>query len=419
MAKPCVRIFGKHPRATHLRVGVNLLLLQPETGGVSNYVLTLLRAWPDLFPDDPLVLFTFPVNDALLVTLPARSRVHEIRLSDQREILQHLDAFDVFFCPFGSLSPRPVPKPSLVTLVDIQERFFPDFFSAQDIANRLYHYDWSLRMADRAITISHFSKNTMVSVLGLPEEKIAVIHLCPDELPAEASRPDFPVGWDGPFAFFPANDWPHKNHERLLQALASLKQSGVRVRCVLTGNRGARFGEIIRVRDSSGLDKDVVHLGSVSRAEMAWLFRNARLLVLPSLFEGFGIPVTEAMASDLPVVCSRTTSLPEVAGPAALYFDPYDVEDMASKIRQVWTAEDVRSRLLAAGRERRLLFGPRQLVEEHAAAFRTAAESYRVGRHIWHTCVVGPWAAMHRRRRIPASQLAAAQRLLHRATTAT
>ena len=400
-----------------MRVGVNLLLLQPGTGGVSNYVLTLLRTWPEIYPDDPLVLFSFPVNEALLATLPARARAHEIRLSGQPEIRRHLDAFDVFFCPFGSLYPRPLPKPSLVTLVDVQERFFPEFFSAQDIANRLYHYDGSLRMADRVITISEFSKLTLVRVLGLPEEKIDVIHLCADELPEHATRPDLPPSWDGTFALYPANDWPHKNHLRLLEALALLKDAGDDARCVLTGSRGERFADIMAARDRLGLGEDVVHLGPVSRAEIAWLFRNARLLVLPSLFEGFGIPVAEALASDLPVVCSRTTSLPEVAGPAALYFDPCDARDMAAKIRQAWTAEDVRSRLVAAGRERRLLFGPRQLVEQHAAAFHAAAGSYRTGRHLWQKCIVGPWAALHRQRLIPARQLAEAQRLLRRDTT--
>lgn len=400
-----------------MRVGVNLLLLQPGTGGVSNYVLTLLRTWPDLYPDDPLVLFSFPQNDELLRTLPARARVREIRLTEQAQILDHLDAFDVFFCPFGSLYPRPVPKPSLVTLVDIQERFFPEFFSAQDIENRLYHYDGSLRLADRVITISNFSKETLVRVVGLPEKKIAVIHLCTDELPEGASRPDLPPGWDGPFAFYPANDWPHKNHVRLLEALAVLKRSGVRVPCVLTGSRGGRFAEIMQARDRAGLGDDVVHLGPVTRAEISWLFRNARLLVLPSLFEGFGIPVAEAIDTGLPVVCSRTTSLPEVAGPAALYFDPLDAGDIADKIGQAWTSEAARSRLIAAGRERRSLFGPRQLAEQHHAAFRAAAKRFSFGRYLWHKNVVAPWAALHRRTRIPPRQIAEAQRLLNRETS--
>lgn len=399
-----------------MRVGVNLLLLQLGTGGVSNYVLTLLRAWPEIYPDDPLVLFSFPANEELLATLPASSREREMRLLDQREILRHQHLFDVFFCPFGSLYPRPMPKPSVVTLVDIQERFFPEFFTAQDIANRLYHYDGSLLMADRVITISNFSKETLVHVVGLPEEKVTVIHLCTDELPEQALRPQLPPAWNGPFALYPANDWPHKNHIRLLEALAGLKRSGLRVPCVLTGSRGDRFAEIMQARDRAGLSEDVVHLGPVSRAEISWLFHNARLLVLPSLFEGFGIPVAEAIDTGLPVVCSRTTSLPEVAGPAALYFDPLDVGDIAEKIRQAWTSETVRSRLIAAGEERRGLFGPRQLVEQHHAACRAAAERYRVGRYFWHKYVGAPWAALHRRTRIPARQLAEARRLLNRET---
>jgi len=397
-----------------VRIGVNLLLLHPGAGGVANYVLTLLRTWPERYPEDELVLFTFPANEELVASLPARARRHLLRIPYQREIARHLAAMDVFFCPFGSLFPRPLPLPSVVTLVDIQERFFPEFFSPKDIRNRLYHYDGSLHMADRVITISAFSRETLVHVVGLPAQKISVIHLCADQLPDPPVRPVLPEGFTTPFAFFPANLWPHKNHARLMLALARLKQSGTIVRCVLTGRTDGDLAALLQQRDALGLAEQVVHLGSVTRAELAWIYRSARLLVFPSLFEGFGIPVVEAMISGLPVVCSSTTSLPEVAGEAARYFDPLDPEDIAAKIAAVWNDEGLRTRLAEAGQARERLFQPERLVEQHRAACAAAIDAYRWRRYLWNKSVRAPWDALFRRRRIPAQQLARSRELLSR-----
>ena len=395
-----------------MRIGINLYMLQSHVGGIGNYVLSLLRAWPEYETEDILIPFTFDVNDELLSELPAATRAHEIHLETQEQILNHRDKFDVYFCPFGALYPRPFNKPSVITLVDIQERFFPHFFKPADIASRLYHYDGSLLMSDQIITISEFSRQSMIRVLKVSPDKLDVIHLCTDELPNQTQRPPIPEGWDHGFVFFPANDWAHKNHDRLITALHLLKQRGLNIRCVLTGTQNNIYPTLAKKIQELNLGNEFCHLGRVTRQEIAWLFHHARMLVFPSLFEGFGIPLVEAMECNLPIACSDTSSLPEVAGLAAIYFDPYQPREIAEVIEHIWEKEELRSKLIERGQKRCMLFSEQKLVEKHHAAFHKARShyspmTYQINR------LTARWRRAFPRQKIPAQQLQRAAVMLH------
>jgi glycosyltransferase involved in cell wall biosynthesis len=360
-----------------MRIGIGLNLLAPDNGGVTNYVLTLLRHWPDFAPEHPMTLFSFAHNEPLLATLPAASRRHEIRLQTQEEALEHFDKIDVYFCPFGTLWPRPVRKPSVLTFHDMQERFYPEFFTAKEHAERFFHYDWSLRMADAVIAISEFTREMAVKIAGASRRKIRVVHHVPDALPP----PQPPAGWppggnDAPFVFYPANFWKHKNHARLIAAMARAKDAGVNFRLVCTGSllgRAAEWHEAVR---AAAVGDRVTHLGQVSRAEISWLYRHARALVFPSLFEGFGIPLLEAMQSGCPIACGNNTSQPDVARDAALYFDAARLESIAAAIARVAGDDALRTRLIAAGGERLQAFTVRQQIDGHLAAFATACRRH-------------------------------------------
>jgi len=395
-----------------MRIGINLYMLQPHVGGIGNYVLSLLRAWPEYETVDTLIPFTFDVNDKLLSELPAQARTHEIRLETQEQILEHRDKFDVYFCPFGALYPRPVNKPAVITLVDIQERFFPGFFTQEVIASRLHHYDGSLSMSDQVITISEFSRQSMIRVLKMAPDKLDVIPLCTDELPTQTQRPAIPEGWDHAFVFFPANDWAHKNHKRLIAAIHLLKQRGLNIRCVLTGTKNNIYPSLEREIQSQGLENKFCHLGRVTRSEMAWLFHHARMLVFPSLFEGFGIPLVEAMQCNLPIACSDTSSLPEVGGLAAVYFDPYLPEEIAEVIQHVWEDEALRSKLIEIGQKRCMLFSEQKLVEKHHIAFHKARSNYSPMTYQINR-IADRWRNAFPRQKIPAQQLQRASVMLH------
>lgn len=398
-----------------MRIGVGLNLLQPDSGGVNNYVLTLLRHWPRLAPDDPLVLFTFAHNEPLLATLPAEARRHEIRCGVQEDVFQHRDRMDVYFCPFGSLWPRPMPLPSVVMFHDMQERFFPQFFTAAQLQERFFHYDWSLRMADAVLTVSDFTRDSCVAITRIPRRKIVRVHHAPDELPPPEQPADWPLAPGEPFVFYPANFWDHKNHRGLVQALRHLRQRGRAIPCVCTGSRLGREEEWRRLVEDAGVGDLMHHLGHRRRAEISWLYQHARALVFPSLFEGFGIPVVEAMHAGCAVACSRTTSLPEVVGEAGRYFDPTDPAAIAEAIAELWDDERRRTELARRGRSRAEAFSATRLVAGHRQAFALARRRFHPWRHWYRDRILRPRSEVPRKELTP-HERAAAQRLLHRSS---
>lgn len=352
-----------------MRIGIGLNLLQPDNGGVTNYALTLLRNWPRHAPEHPMTLFSFAHNEPLLATLPPEARRKEIRLQTQEEALEHFDKIDVYFCPFGTLWPRPVRKPSVLTFHDMQERFYPQFFTRKDHEERFYHYDWSLRMADAVIAISEFTRDMAVKIVGARRSKFHVVHHVPDILPA----PQRPAALnDRPFVFYPANFWRHKNHLALLQAMSRVKASGADLSLVCTGSLLGRDAEWVAAAAAAGVQDCVQHFGKVTRAEISWLYRNARALVFPSLFEGFGIPLLEAMQTGCPITCGNNTSQPDVARDAALYFDAAEPASIAAAIVRIARDAPLRERLIAAGGERLKTFTIERQIQGHLAAFRTA-----------------------------------------------
>lgn len=360
-----------------MRIGIGLNLLAPDNGGVTNYALTLLRHWPEFAPGHPMVLFSFAHNESLLSTLPPAARQHEIRLQTQEEALEHFDKVDVYFCPFGTLWPRPVRKPSVLTFHDMQERFYPEFFTPKEHEERFFHYDWSLRMADAVIAISEFTRDMAVKISGASAGKIHVVHHVPDDLPA----PQPPAGWTAAddaraFVFYPANFWKHKNHLRLIAAMAQVKAAGGNLALVCTGSRLGREAEWDEAVRAAGVADCVKHLGKISRAEISWLYRHARALVFPSLFEGFGIPLLEAMQTGCPIACGHNTSQPDVARAAALYFDAANPDSIATAIRRMAGDEPLRARLIAAGRDRLQAFTVRRQIDGHLAAFATACRRH-------------------------------------------
>jgi glycosyltransferase involved in cell wall biosynthesis len=169
--------------------------------------------------------------------------------------------------------------------------------------------------------------------------------------------------------------FPHKNIQRLIQAFALLKEGrSLPHQLVLVGEPGANRANLQAAVAQAGVQDSVVFTGFVSDAEVAALYGVADLFAMPSLMEGFGFPVLEAMRSRIPVVCSNAGSLPEVAGDAAALFDPTDVEDMARAIREVLHSPVLRERLIAAGLKRVQRFSFRRTAEDTLNLYREVME---------------------------------------------
>lgn len=240
---------------------------------------------------------------------------------------------------------------------DIQHEYFPEFFPNGALEERRRLYGDSIRRADHICAISEFTRQTLIERLGVAPEKITTILLAAD--PIYSAPPNLEHDGvvlrkyglaRGDYLYFPAHTWHHKNHRAVVAALAILKKKyHLQPLLVCSGGthdaRPALDKQIVEL----GLERQVRFLGYCPNDEIPALYRNALSLVFPSLFEGFGMPVLEAMACDCPVVCSNTTSLPEIAGDAAVMVDPLDHEALADAMYRVVSDQELRVELTARG----------------------------------------------------------------------
>jgi glycosyltransferase involved in cell wall biosynthesis len=240
----------------------------------------------------------------------------------------------------------PAPRsrgPSVVTLHDVLHRELPALFSRSERAFRRLAYERAARVATRVVTVSEHSRGQIVERVGIAPEQVVAIHSGVDHErfkpagPAESPTP-------GPFVLYPANLWPHKNHARLIAALARVEG----VALVLTGSPSPRLAALHDEARREGVE--MRHLGYVD--DLASLYRGAAALVFPSLAEGWGAPVVEAMACGCPVAASESAAVAEAAGGAALPFPPRDVAAMAAAIRRLATDEGLREEFRGRGLER-------------------------------------------------------------------
>jgi glycosyltransferase involved in cell wall biosynthesis len=281
---------------------------------------------------------------------------------------------DLAFLPLtaGTFLDPAVPQVALVH--DLQHAFRPELFSPQQQRLRARQLAELCRHAARLICVSEFVRDSLLATVPVDPGRVVVIrHGLLREVAAEEPESAKPAlarlgVVRGEFLLYPANFWPHKNHLRLLEALAQhvARRPGSRLRLVCTGALDERAQRLHARAAELGLGDRVTFPGYLPEAELGALLRSCRAVIYPSLFEGFGLPVLEAMAAGRPVLCSDTTSLPEVAGDAAFYFDPTDPAAIAGAIERLEADPLLATELIARGRARARTFGTRR---EMAAAY--------------------------------------------------
>ncbi len=317
-------------------IGISLLTLVPGiSGGSETYARELCRALaragtleyrvflPSIAPDASDGLpWSVVGRYRASRTMPGRvaaMTMAALRPEPLRRELD-LDRLDAIHFPLSVMLP-PVDRPAAATTVlDLQHEEHPQFFGRAELTYRKVVYGRTIRRSQIVITISEHARKTLLERYRLAPDRVRTIHLGVD---LDVFTPSDTVSQGG-FLLYPARPWRHKNHARLFEAFARLRDERPELRLVLTGDG-----------DFGALPDGVEARGRVSREELVQLYRSAAALVFPSLFEGFGMPILEAMACACPVACSNTTSLPEVAGDAARLFDPTDPDEIAAAVSDV------------------------------------------------------------------------------------
>jgi glycosyltransferase involved in cell wall biosynthesis len=260
-----------------------------------------------------------------------------------------------------------------VTFHDLQDLYYPDYFEANVRKARDHHYQFYKRHAQRFFAISEFTKRSMVDQLEIPADRITVTPMAADGFDRRASPAATARARTlGRYLIYPAKLWRHKNHEFLLKAFAQRRGEFSRegIRLLLTGGFGrderSRLGAMVR---KHGLGRQVVILGFESHDSFLALIQNAEFMVFPSLFEGFGMPVLEAMQASCPVLCSNRGSLPEIGADCVAYFDPGDEASLVSAFDRVLDGTIDRAALIEKGRERSARFTWDRTFEVTAAEY--------------------------------------------------
>jgi glycosyltransferase involved in cell wall biosynthesis len=250
---------------------------------------------------------------------------------------------------------------NVLVVPDIQHEYFPEFFVPRILATRRRLYTHSIRRAAHICAISEFTRQTLIERFGIGGDVITTAHLAADPVfhPASASRGDPQPVLDkhglaaGQYLLFPGNTWPHKNHRGALEALRILRDAHrLDPLLVCTGSAREAHGEILEMVRGLHLEDRVRFLGYCPLGDMPALYEGAAALFFPSFFEGFGIPLLEAMWCDCPIVSSNAASLPEIAADAALLVDPRSPEEMAHGLNRVLTDKGLCEVLIERGRRR-------------------------------------------------------------------
>lgn len=282
--------------------------------------------------------------------------------------------------------PPACPCPSVVTVHDVSFAVRPEFFTLRDRIFLGTLVPASLRRADCVITDTQYTRRELIRVYGLPQEKIAVIPLAADPryrpLERERCRRDIAArhGITQPFILYVGTLQPRKNPATLIRAYARMRRrSRLPHKLLIVGKPKYLYDEVFEAIRTSGVEADVLFAGFVRDDDLPTYYNAAELLAFPSHYEGFGLPVVEAMQCGTPVVCSNASCLPEVVGDAAILADPHDADAFADALERVLSDPAAAATLAERGRRRAGEFSWEQTARRTLAVYQAVAQAARDG----------------------------------------
>ncbi len=375
-----------------MRIGVNTLFLIPrEVGGSETILSEMLGAIVRDFPEIGLHLFTNLENDEFLKSLfPSSERIQYTKLNlkarnryariiaEQNELPKIAGNTDIdFLWSPGYTAPFYCRKPQAVSILDVQYKTHPEDLNFISRFATDFLVKGASRRSNLVLTLSEFSKNEIVKHYQVPPEKI---HVTFCGVSRDFAKPysvdernrilkDILPDTKIPYILCVANTYPHKNVHVLAKAFAQIANE-IPHRLVIVGQprRGESELEKITAQITKGR---VVRLQHFYKPQLVPLFQGAELFVLPSLYEGFGLPLAEAMMAQVPVITTKCASIPEVCGDTAAYFEAGNASDLAAKIRHVLSInQQEKASLIQKAKARAESFTWKHSAEKLIKAFR-------------------------------------------------
>jgi len=379
-----------------MRIGINEVLINPCSSGAVNREVSVL---PEVLKQieanggESIVYISKNLDDLIINRLvDGAKKVHIIRTPlpftpTYQRVLKGIrywpkraskDKLDVFHTAY-----YPVPRlkiPTVLTVHDVRFVHMPETYRRARYWFLRYSVPYSLAVATRIITISENTKNDLINYFGIPSKKIdtSYVPLLPNfvrtktdkntNLAEIKNRLKLPKK----FILYVGNLEPRKNLSRLLKAFTLVRQKAS-CKLVIVGKPAWGTNVLFDTVKQNHLENELIFTGYLEEEDLCSVYRLASMLAFPSLHEGFGIPVIEAMACGTPVLTSNVSALPEVAGDAAILVDPYSVKSIANGILAILSDEKLRYRLIEKGFERIKVFNRKEsakaVVESYKKAF--------------------------------------------------
>jgi glycosyltransferase involved in cell wall biosynthesis len=352
-----------------MKIGINARYVQRKIfTGIENYIYNLLLNLKKIdkknkyylfFEKDRQIPIKFSDNTnfkTIIPKFPTRNQIERIALN-QFSMNSYIKRarLDVFHEPFFT-SPFFKNCPTIITIYDISNYIHPEFFN---LKTKLYFnllFPRSIKNSDHIITISKSSKEDIVNYLKVEPDKIEVIYAGIDndftkiisENKLGGVKIKYNISQD--YILYVSFISPRKNLVNLIKAFNIFKKNTKEgVQLVIVGGKGWNSKKVFELVKSLKLENDIIFTDYVPKEDLIILYSYAILFIYPSIYEGFGLPTLEAMSCGCPVITSKLSSLPEVCGDAALYIDPYDVEDIAAAILNLTIDDNLKKLLIVKG----------------------------------------------------------------------
>lgn len=271
---------------------------------------------------------------------------------------------DLFFSP-AHYVPRFCPVPTVTTIHDLSYFYYPQEFLKKDFYQLKNWTKYSVKKAKKIIAVSKTTKNDLINFYHLPDEKIEVIYNgYNNKLKVQNSIPTLRrdkttaknLKIKTPYFLYVGTLQPRKNLITLIEAFNLLLKEEPEYSLVIVGKKGWMWQDIFAKVADLKLNDKVIFMGYLTDEEIVYLYKNACIFILPSFYEGFGIPILEAMSFNCPVIASNVSSLPEIGDDACLYFDPKNPKELKDKIIQLLINQALRDELVKKGQNRVKLF---------------------------------------------------------------